>query len=144
MVISKKYESVIIDKVYNTGDNTGDNAVGDTVENTVKNAVENTNETVSSHIEENCGEKKNIKVSINIDDDGLKEGEYELFKGNLNKKDKKIDGDIFLIEKDTVTNTENIIKEDNIVTEITEPNDTDDTDTTEVNNNITEFLDEIK
>ena len=43
-------------------------------------------------------EKKNIKVSINLDNEDLEEGEYELFKGNLNKKDKRIDGDIFLVD----------------------------------------------
>jgi hypothetical protein len=108
-------------------------------------------------------EKKNIKVSINLDDEELKEGEYELFKGSLNKKDKKIDGDIFLVEKKELNKddiTENIIGNDDIIIEVndTEINDTDinddeinddeinddDTDSIEANNNMKDFLDEIK
>ena len=64
------------------------------------------------------GEKKNIKVSIDIDDNSLKEGEYELFKGSLNKKDKKIGGDIFLVEKkegDTVDEEVKDVVEDIII-----------------------------
>ena len=109
-------------------------------------------------VEEKITEKKNIKVSINLDDEELKEGEYELFKGSLNKKDKKIDGDIFLIEKgdlnkeDITENiTENIIendKNDDIIIEVndTEINDTEinDTDSTETTIYMKDFLDEIK
>lgn len=118
-------------------------------------------------LNQNFNEKKNIKVSINLDDEELKEGEYELFKGSLNKKDKKIDGDIFLVEKGEL-NKEDIINEDNINEDIinediikednndiiidVNDNDNDDdnevnsndTDSTETKNNMKDFLDEIK
>ncbi len=106
-------------------------------------------------LDENSNEKKNIKVSINLDDEELKEGEYELFKGSLNKKDKKIDGDIFLVEKSEL-NKEDIIEEDNDKTNndktnndiIIDVNDneinSDDTDSTETKNDMKDFLDEIK
>lgn len=118
-----------------------DNKENDNLEHDVKS---------DDTFEEKITEKKNIKVSINLDDEELKEGEYELFKGSLNKKDKKIDGDIFLVEK-CESNEENIIKEDNEETNndiIIDVNDTeinsDDTDSTETKNNMKDFLDEIK
>ena len=108
-------------------------------------------------LDENFNEKKNIKVSINLDDEELKEGEYELFKGSLNKKDKKIDGDIFLVEKGELNKdetNENIIEKDNNNDIIIDVNDndndndnevnSDDTDSTETKNNMKDFLDEIK
>lgn len=111
------------------------------------------NDNSLNKINENLAEKKNIKVSINLDDEELKEGEYELFKGSLNKKDSKIDGDIFLVEKEE-SNKDNIAEEIDDITEnnnddiIIEVNDneisTDDTDSIETKNNMNEFLDEIK
>ena len=105
--------------------------------------------TVEKTVEDNSTEKKNIKVSINLDDEELKEGEYELFKGSLNKKDKKIDGDIFLVEKEELNKVD--IIEDNekinndIIIDINDNEiNSDDTDSIEIKNNMSNFLDEIK
>jgi len=96
-------------------------------------------------------EKKNIKVTINVDDEELDEGEYELFRGNLNKKDKKIDGDIYLVEKkdndiiidiDDKEDIDDTIIDDKVEDKVEDKD--DDKDDIEVAKNVTNFLDEIK
>ena len=98
--------------------------------------------------DENLKEKKNIKVSINVDDEHLDEGEYELFRGSLNKKDKKIDGDIYLVEKKP---SKEVIEEvlDEIVIDIdTNENYSGETESVEesieINKNVVDFLNDIK
>jgi hypothetical protein len=98
--------------------------------------------------DDNLKEKKNIKVSINVDDEHLDEGEYELFRGSLNKKDKKIDGDIYLVEKKP---SKEVIEEvlDEIVIDIdTNENYSGETESVEesieINKNVVDFLNDIK
>ena len=83
-----------------------------------------------------------------MDDEHLDEGEYELFRGSLNKKDKKIDGDIYLVEKKP---SKEVIEEvlDEIVIDIdTNENYSGETESVEesieINKNVVDFLNDIK
>ena len=87
--------------------------IKDTINDNIKDKGVN-NDILGEDIIPPLYDKKNIKLSINVEDDNLEEGEYELFKGSLNKKDKKNGGDIFLINKmdDNMKGVEERIVED--------------------------------